>query len=128
MSLRADVLRVRARGRRPSRGLAWAAPRRGQDRALPPLACRGLRPRSGELTVEQRRLLLAFGLSLLLLTLYQEFVLKRYPKHPAPSTVAEPQEQGKAAVQPAEPPSPLLGALAGPAEAEGGVVVETDVF
>jgi YidC/Oxa1 family membrane protein insertase len=79
----------------------------------------------GWFEVEQRRLLLAVGLSLLLLTLYQEFVVKPYRKDaPTPPPRAAVGEAPAAVVQ---VPGGLVGldAAAGP---EGGVVVETDTL
>ncbi len=77
--------------------------------------------------MDQRRLLLAFALSLLLLTLYQELVIRRYHRPPGePAPTSQPQEQpATAPAVPPRQPGPDLGA---PAATEGGVVVQTDVF
>ncbi len=75
--------------------------------------------------MDQRRLLLAFALSLGLLVLYQEFVLKRYQPPPglesAPSSTTIPP-----------PPGPDAGGagatLGAPTDGAGVVEVETDAF
>jgi YidC/Oxa1 family membrane protein insertase len=74
--------------------------------------------------VEQRRLLLAFGLSVLILFAYQELVVRRYPRSPS-----EPPAVAPAAPAPTpalEKPAPT--ALAAPTDSEGLIAVETGVI
>ena len=77
--------------------------------------------------MEQRRLLIAFAVSLLLLVAYQEFVIKPYQKRrPAP---AAPVAEGEAPVAPTAPPAtPPASELAAADTNALSVAVETDVF
>jgi len=82
--------------------------------------------------VDQRRVVLAIGLSLIIIFLYQELVLRRYQTTPAPpaeipAPVAEEQPPG---TQPpaAEPTSAPPGALGAEADGAAPVTVETDRF
>jgi YidC/Oxa1 family membrane protein insertase len=76
--------------------------------------------------MEQRRLLIAFAVSLLLLVAYQEFVVKRYqkPRTAAPGRVA----QGNAPVPQEAPPPPPPSELAAPEADAPSVDIETDLF
>lgn len=75
--------------------------------------------------MEQRRLLLAFAVSLLLLVAYQEFVLKRYQRPRPAATTGQPTEQrAPQEAPPAPPPSELAAPLG-----DGTMVqVETNLF
>jgi len=80
--------------------------------------------------VEQRNLLLAFALSLLALWAYEQFVLSRYRRAPAPPTPAVETAEKPPAPSPsvsAEPPPPL-GELAAPSSDLPPVTVETDAY
>jgi YidC/Oxa1 family membrane protein insertase len=76
--------------------------------------------------VEQRRLLIAVIVSLLIIVAYERFVLSRYRK------LAPPRESAGRVAEtppaPAEKPSPPPSALAAPRGESGMVVVETDVL
>jgi YidC/Oxa1 family membrane protein insertase len=74
--------------------------------------------------VEQRRLLLAFGLSVLLLIAYQELVLKRFQR-PTPQT-APPQPAAPAASAPAD--TAVTQGLAAPSEGGDVVRIDTDLL
>jgi YidC/Oxa1 family membrane protein insertase len=71
--------------------------------------------------VEQRRLVLALGLSLLALFLYQELVLRRYPRRPSPAPLPQ------AAEAPPPVPAPSVSGLAAPAAERPPITVVTDV-
>jgi len=76
--------------------------------------------------VEQRRLILALGLSLLALFLYQELVLRRYPgSHSRATTATTLPEQAAPTPQPA--PSVPSSDLAAPADEQAAITVDTDV-
>lgn len=78
--------------------------------------------------MEQRRLLLAFGLSLLLLIAYQELVLKRY-QHPAPDiTRTEPVAPGAPVAPAPAVESTPAGGLTADVQGAGVVHIETDHF
>src|SRR5690606_7690646 len=101
----------------------------GAIRGMPAGTTR-FRPERAEV-VDQRRVWLAVGLSLLLLLLYQELVVRRYQqRRPRPEeqpvTVVPPREPAPAA--PGTPAAAAPGALAVAPGSEPGVVVETDVF
>jgi YidC/Oxa1 family membrane protein insertase len=74
--------------------------------------------------VEQRRLLLTFAISLVLLVLYEQFVLSKYQKPRRQVPVAQGGEGSQAVPAEAEPPSKL----AAPVEPGEVVVVETELF
>jgi len=79
--------------------------------------------------MEQRRLLLAFALSLGLLILYQELVLKRY--QPAPSS--EPPAPAARAPQPqptskVDQPGVVAAGLSAPVNAAATVTIDTDTL
>jgi YidC/Oxa1 family membrane protein insertase len=75
--------------------------------------------------MDQRRLLLAFGVSLLLLVAYQELVVRRYQK-PRPAT---PTTQTQPAPPPEQrAPAPPAGDLAAPLDDAPSIAVETDLF
>ena len=77
--------------------------------------------------VDQRRLLLAFGLSLLVIVLYQEIVVRRYPQTPRPK--AEDQSPRPAQEMPRAPSEPSTRTEVGaPAGDLPLVTVETDVY
>lgn len=78
--------------------------------------------------MEQRRLLLAVALSVLLLIAYQELVVRRYqePGMPPGSPVAGEQAAPPQARKPSAPEPKMAGELAAPV-GEGGVIVETDL-
>jgi YidC/Oxa1 family membrane protein insertase len=80
--------------------------------------------------VEQRNLLLAFALSLLALWAYQELVVSRYRKAPAPPAPAVETAEKPPAAAPSVPaePTPPLGELAAPPGDLRAVTVETDVY
>ena len=73
--------------------------------------------------MDQRRLLLAFALSLVVLVLYQELVLRKY--RPAQRRVPVSQETQPASPPPSTPPTELG---APPSEQAEVVTVETDVL
>jgi YidC/Oxa1 family membrane protein insertase len=75
--------------------------------------------------MDQRRLLLAFGISLLLLVAYQELVVRRYQKPPSPAPMTETRPEAEAPAAPAATPTGELTALADDAPV---VSVETDLF
>ena len=80
--------------------------------------------------MEQRRLLLAFGLSLLVIVVYQEIVVRRYPQSARQKAV----ETGKAPspAPPGQAPIPAVPLAAGEVGAAPGdvplVTIETDVY
>jgi YidC/Oxa1 family membrane protein insertase len=74
--------------------------------------------------VEQRRLLLTFAISLVLLLLYEQLVLRKYQKPSRQAPVAQETAPSQAVPAEAGPPS----SLAGPAEPGELVVVETEIF
>jgi len=79
--------------------------------------------------VEQRRLLLAFALSLGLLWVYQQFVLRKYPQHPGPSSPLAEQGQPAPTTSPsAAAPAPVPPAFQAAVDTGEPVVVETDVL
>ncbi|HEV7732299.1 MAG TPA: membrane protein insertase YidC [Candidatus Binatia bacterium] len=87
--------------------------------------------------MDQRRVWLAVGLSLLLLLLYQELVVRRYQQHPHPDepiTMVPPKATDGATpppTTPGVPPAPAAtagGSIAVPVTGAGTVVVENDVF
>lgn len=78
--------------------------------------------------MDQRRLLLAFALSLALLMLYQELVLRRYPRQPPGDRIAVPEEARPAPPLSAPPLPTAASQLAAPTGAAAMITVETDVL
>ena len=77
--------------------------------------------------MEQRRLLLAFGLSVLILFLYQELIVRRYRGAPTETPAVSTAERAPApASTPDRPPSTT--ALAAPADGADLIPVETGVI
>src|SRR5437667_10664031 len=77
--------------------------------------------------MEQRRLLVAFGLSVLILFLYQEVIVRRYR---GPPTETPAVSTGERAPAPASTPdrTPSTTALAAPADGADLIPVETGVI
>src|SRR5207247_6280503 len=101
LPLRSELQRVRGRGRPPARRRSRAAPGGGSCPAVPSLPARRLRPGALREPMEERRLLLAVALSLLVLTAYQ-LLFAPPPKPRASPTPAA------SAVPPLPAPSPSL--------------------
>jgi YidC/Oxa1 family membrane protein insertase len=78
--------------------------------------------------MDQRRLLLAFALSLLLLVAYQEFVVRRFQKPPPQEPIAGQQAPTQAPTPAPETAKSAAHALAGPVPQGTAVHVDTDVM
>ena len=79
--------------------------------------------------MDQRRLLLAFGLSVLILFVYQELIVRRYRGSPPAPTAVGTEEQAPAPAPVPIPEKPATTtALAAPADEAGLIPIETEVL